>query len=125
MSFATVVNCMDGRIQIPVNSFLKSKLNVNYIDTITEPGPNKILSENKDKNIINSILKRIEISLNIHKSTNICIVGHADCAGNPTKKAIQLKQLKDSIDFIKKNVNKEIMVFGLWVDENLKVHELE
>jgi len=46
MRFCTVINCIDGRIQLPVIEYLKIRFNVEYVDTITEAGPNLILSEN-------------------------------------------------------------------------------
>ena len=81
--FATAINCMDGRVQMPVIEYMKSKYGIDYVDMITEPGPNKILSENKDKNSIDSIKRRVKISVEAHKSRLIAVVGHHDCAGNP------------------------------------------
>ena len=124
MKFATVINCMDGRVQIPVNEYLRTKLNVDYIDTITEAGPILILSENKDKGIIENIFKRISVSTELHKSKNIFIVGHYDCTGNPKDKQAQLNQLKKSISLISKNINEELSISGLWVDENFIVSEV-
>jgi hypothetical protein len=43
--FATALNCMDGRVQIPIIEFLKKKFKVDYVDMITEPGIDKILAE--------------------------------------------------------------------------------
>lgn len=40
--FATTINCMNGRVQIPVIDYMKSKYGVDYVDMVTEPGPNKI-----------------------------------------------------------------------------------
>ncbi len=37
-TFATAINCMDGRVQLPVIAYLKSKYVVDYVDAITEPG---------------------------------------------------------------------------------------
>ena len=54
-TFATAINCMDGRVQLPVTAFLKKKYGVDYVDVITEPGPNGILAANKDQSIIYSI----------------------------------------------------------------------
>jgi len=51
--FATAINCMDGRVQTPVIKWLKNEYKVNYIDMITEPGPNKILAESKENSIQN------------------------------------------------------------------------
>jgi len=35
-----------------------------FVDTITEPGPVKILAENKDTNYLESIKRRLDISIN-------------------------------------------------------------
>jgi hypothetical protein len=37
--FAAAINCMDGRAQLPVIEWLKRECGVDYVDTITEPGP--------------------------------------------------------------------------------------
>ena len=38
MCFCTAVNCMDGRVQLPVTSYLQERFNVEHVDSITEPG---------------------------------------------------------------------------------------
>jgi hypothetical protein len=114
--FATAINCMDGRTQIPVIKWLKKEYNIDYVDMITEPGPNKILAENTDKALVESIKRRVDISVNKHHSRIIAIIGHHDCAGNPTDKETQLHQINSAIKNIKKwGYNTEVV--GLWVDE--------
>ena len=49
---------------------------VDYVDMVTEPGLNKILSENRDRTIVESIKKRVEISVMKHNSKLIALVGH-------------------------------------------------
>ncbi|MEA1975457.1 MAG: carbonic anhydrase [Bacillota bacterium] len=122
-NFVTTVNCMDGRVQIPVNEYLTNKYKADYVDTITEAGPNKILAENINKTLVNSIKDRLEISINKHKSTTIAMVGHYDCGGNPAKKDEQILQIKESIELIKTWFN-NVEIIGLWVDHNWKVNEL-
>ena len=121
--FATAINCMDGRAQMPVIEHIKRKYGVNYVDMITEPGPNKILSENKDKNSIDSIKRRVAISVEVHKSGLIAIVGHHDCAGNPADKEGQRQHILSAITTAESwGVNAQII--GLWVDENWNVHQV-
>ena len=122
-SFAAVINCMDGRTQIPVIEYLKKKHGVDYIDMITEPGPNKILAENKDKTTIDSIKRRVDISVKKHGSKHIAIVGHHDCAGNPVDRVEQLTHILSAIITVKM-WHTNIEVVGLWVDENWKVTEV-
>jgi len=34
MSYCTVINCMDGRVQLPVIKYLKERFDVDYVDSI-------------------------------------------------------------------------------------------
>ena len=123
MTFCTVINCMDGRTQLPVNQHLKEKFKAEYVDTITEPGPNRILAEQTDQHKLESIFQRLEISIKKHHSVGLAIVGHHDCAGNPTTREEQEKHIRKSIDFLKGKYPK-IEVLGLWVDDTWQVHEV-
>jgi len=123
-SFATAINCMDGRTQIPIIDYMKKKYGVDYVDMITEPGPIRILAENKDETMINSIKRRVEVSMIKHGSKYIAIAGHYDCAGNPVDKERQIKQILDSIKTVRSWGFKG-EIFGLWVDENWRVHEVK
>ncbi len=123
MSFCTVVNCMDGRVQLPVLTFLKERFNVQFVDNVTEPGPVLILAERKNSSLLKSILKRIQISVERHGSNGIAVVAHHDCAGNPRSKQIQLDQLKEAISFLKTHF-KDIEIVGLWVNAKWQVEEI-
>jgi len=92
--FATAVNCMDGRAQLPVTKWMKREHNVDYVDTITEPGPVRILADATDAPALESIKRRLSISLKKHGSSRVAIVAHVDCAGNPVDKKTQLSQLR-------------------------------
>jgi len=121
--FATCINCIDGRTQEPVTTFLKRRLRVDFIDMITEPGPDKILAENKDRRLIASIKRRARISLEQHHSNTIVIVGHADCVGNPVNKAQHLHHIRKSIHAIR-CWGVEASIFGLWVTRCLQVEKI-
>jgi len=45
--FATAINCMDGRCQLPVIEWMKKRYGVEYVDMITEPGPDGVLAEGR------------------------------------------------------------------------------
>ncbi len=100
-TFATAINCMDGRVQNAVKNYLKQNYQVDWVDQITEPGPIKILAENTELAIIENIKKRVDVSVNHHGSKVIAIVGHYDCAGNPVGKEEQILQLKKSQELVK------------------------
>jgi len=118
--FAAAINCMDGRVQIPVIEYLKQQYRIDYVDMITEPGPERLLAEGKDKTCIQSIQKRLEISVARHNSSLVAIVGHHDCAGNPADKETKLEQIKTAIKAVM-SWNFQVEVIGLHIDENWQV----
>ncbi len=123
MSFCTTVNCMDGRIQLAVIHYLMDYFQVEYVDSITEPGPVLAFDEPVNAPLVKSILRRLDISIEKHNSVGLAIVAHYDCAGNPQSKEVQLDQLSRTIDYIKKHYP-DLKIVGLWVDEIWQVHKV-
>jgi hypothetical protein len=121
--FVTAINCMDGRVQLPVLEWMKKEYRADYVDMITEPGPNKILAGNKADQDVVSIRKRVDISVKKHSSKIIAITGHYDCAGNPVEKETQLLQISTSVKTIK-SWGFDVLVIGLWVDDHWTVHKI-
>lgn len=124
VKFAAAINCMDGRVQIPVIGWIKTKFAVDYVDVITEPAPNRVIAENKEKPIIDSIKRRVEISIGKHNSKIIVITAHHDCAGNPVDKDKQFDQILSSIKIIE-SWNFNVPVIGLWINENWEVERVK
>ena len=122
-TFATAINCMDGRVQLPTHEWLMNTLGVDCVDTITEPGPIKILAENKDPAGIESIKRRVDISVTKHGSRCIAVLGHYDCAGNPVDKPTQIEQIRKSLQTIA-SWGFPVKIIGLWIDENWRVNEI-
>jgi len=116
--FGTAINCMDGRTQLPVNEYLRGHYKLDYIDTVTEPGPVKILAENQAGTA--SIQNRVKISVEAHGSKLIAVVAHHDCAGNPVPNELQLEQLELALKTVH-SWNYEVQCIALWVDENWQV----
>lgn len=121
--FGTVFNCMDGRTQIQVNQFLREKYGLDYVDTITEPGVDGILSGDSG-GLIDYLKEKAGISINKHGSGIIAIVGHHDCAGNPVDKTTHIEQVKTSIDKVT-SWGFPADVIGIWVNENWEVEVIE
>ena len=122
-TFAAAVNCMDGRVQEPVIQYLKNNFGVDYIDMITEPGPDKIIAEDSDKYKMNSIKQRLDISVNLHGSKFIVMVGHADCAGNPVEKDIHIAQTLQSSATLK-SWFPDVQVIPVWIGDDWIVQPL-
>jgi len=123
MTFCTAINCMDGRTQLPVNEYLARRFGVEFIDTITEPGPNLILAAGEIDRTVAGIIARVDISVARHGSKGIAVVGHHDCAGNPADESAQADHTRRAVDFLRRKYP-DVEVIGLWVDSNWVVHEL-
>jgi carbonic anhydrase len=123
MKFCTAVTCLDGRIQLPVIAYLQKRFNAEYVDLISEAAVNLVLSKQENSSLIESIMGKIRISVEVHGSVSIAIVGHYDCARNPTSREEQYQHTQDSINLIRKKYN-QLEIIGLWVDENWQVNEI-
>jgi carbonic anhydrase len=121
--FVTAINCMDGRVQLPIIEWMKKQYNAQYVDLITEPGPLKHMAE-KNNLIVDSIKQRVEVSVRKHGSRVVAIVGHYDCTGNPVDKTIQLQQLDSALQLLS-SWDLNISLLPLWVDEQWTVHDIE
>ena len=121
--FGAAINCMDGRVQLPVIEWLKMEYGLDFVDMITEPGPDKIMSSG-DESGIESIKTRTLISVEKHGSNVVAIVGHYDCAGNPVSKREHEEQVRESMRIVK-SWNLPVNVIGLWVNENWQVEALD
>ena len=124
MTFCTAINCMDGRTQLPVIHFLQTRFAAEYVDLITEPGPNALLADDPYGATARSIENRLRISVKKHHSVGIAIVGHHDCAGNPADQIQQKKQTLAAVRFLRRRYT-TVPVIGLWIDQTWTVSELE
>ena len=118
--FATAINCMDGRVQKSIAEYMQKRFNVDYVDMITEPGPNKILAEGDESDIIESLKKKVGISVKKHNSRIIAVTGHYDCAGNPENEDAQKEHLRKAVNVIDSWGFPVKKIIALWLDENFE-----
>ncbi len=90
---------------------------------ITEPGPERLLAEGKEQITIDSIRRKLEISVTRHNSSLAAIVGHHGCAGNPADKETQLEQILIAVKTVE-SWNLQVEVVGLWAYDSWKVHDV-
>jgi len=123
MSFCTAINCIDGRVQIPVINHLTGRFGVLYVDMVTETGPVARLSGSPGSSASASIFKRVDISVRAHGSRALAIVAHHDCAANIIPDEQQQSQLRTCVRYLARRYPK-MTLLGLWVDANWKVEEV-
>jgi hypothetical protein len=122
-NFGTAINCMDGRVQLPVINWMKEQFHLDYVDMITEPGPDKIMASGEGQ-LLDSIKSRVQISSKAHGSRIIVMAGHDDCAGNPVEKEQHLAQIRQSIQTIRSwNLQFE-KIIGVWINKDWKIEIL-
>ena len=122
-TFATAINCMDGRVQLPVIEYVKSQYAVDYVDMITMPGPNRVLAEGNDTSELEAVRKRLSISVDLHGSKVIAVAGHHDCAGNPTEHEQQTEHTLAAVELIR-SWYPDLEVIGLWINESWAVERI-
>jgi len=118
--FATSVSCIDGRIQTPLAKWIKENYSVDYVDTITEPGVDKTITENS---VFESIKTKVSISINAHKSELVVLSGHYDCAANQVSNEKHIELIKKGIEVIS-SWNFGVKVIGVWVDDSWNVNTI-
>ena len=96
--FVTAICCIDGRIQEPVKDWLIATYKADFVDTITEPGVEKVLAD--DLSYGEFIKEKVMISVNFHQSKVIAVVGHYDCAANPVGRDVHIAQIKKAIGYM-------------------------
>ncbi len=116
----TCLNCMDGRVQLPVLTWIKSNYQVDFVDVITEAGIDGVLAKQDD---IGEILRSIAVSVNVNKSTGLFVVGHHDCRGNPVEVETHHFQIKEAVRRLKRYWPQQD-VCGLWVNSTWNVELL-
>jgi len=120
--YATAINCIDGRTQLPVIEWIRERCVVDYVDMINEAGVDRVVAEGVNKLLVKSIRRKVRISVDRHRSKLIAIVGHHDCVGNKADKSVHIAQIRAAISVIE-SWRYGVRVIGLWVDERWIVHE--
>lgn len=121
-TFATSISCIDGRIQGPISDWIKTNYGTDYVDTITEPGLDKRISEFPE--IADELRKKAVISIRAHKSRLVVVSGHAKCAGNPVTDEEHKIHITKGVQVVKA-WDLGVDVVGVWVDQNWQVNPVD
>ena len=114
---ATCLNCMDGRVQLPVLQWIKEQYKIDFVDVITEAGMDGILANER---YIGEIIRSVNVSIKLNKSNRLFIVGHYDCRGNPVDAKVHRQEIKESVKRLSTYWPK-LAIVGLWVNNHWQV----
>lgn len=118
-TFATAINCIDGRVQAPVTDWLRARYGVDYVDMVTVAGPDAALLHLGAAEI--ALLRDgVAISVNAHHSHVVAVAGHYDCAANATSQAEHWEGIARAVDVVA-GWGLPAEVIGLWVNSQWHV----
>jgi carbonic anhydrase len=124
-SFFTSVGCMDGRVQAPIANYGQKKYGVLYPDTITEAGLVGLLANNPSVELLDSIKKKVLISVEKHHAKGIIVHGHQHCVGNPIEDELHKEQTITAASVVRNFVIEDIEVKPVFVNKTENGWEVE
>jgi len=119
-SFVTAVLCIDGRFRRCLVDWLLTHFGTDYVDLITEPGPDSLLAENPAGSRAVGVRSRLTVSHTAHQPTAIAIAGHDDCAGNPVGPDVHWEQERRAATVLR-GWYPELPILALHVDSESAV----
>jgi carbonic anhydrase-like protein len=122
LRFALAITCLDGRVQRPVVDYMRRTYGVDYVDLITEPGPEWALTDPTRAGIQAAIQRNARFSVEGHDAELIAVTAHDDCLGNDADPGKRLAQLRAAQQVVT-GWNLGVDVIGLWVHMDGKVEE--
>lgn len=115
-TFFTSIGCMDGRSECAVAKWGREKFGVKFADAITEAGLVGLLAkDNISQYLLDSLKKKVLISIEKHHSKNVVVSGHEDCAGNPVDDIMHKKDVLKAAQIIKELIRKDIQIIPVFV----------
>jgi len=116
-SFATCLDCADGRTKEPVLAWARKNIGVRWIDLLTRVGMDGSLLLDLHPVIMKDLRTQLGILLEKHHSKHVLIVGHCECAGNPVSEEEHRTCIKRAVDLVCSwNLPEGIEVVGLLVN---------
>jgi hypothetical protein len=121
--FGTVVNCIDGRAQEPATRWLREYFGLDFVDVVTEPGPDKLLAEGWPSEVA-SVRDKVALSIRAHGSRLVALCGHHGCAGNPVTPEAHREQIAQGVRALR-SWSLGADVIGLWINEHWQIEVVE
>jgi len=121
-TFATAINCIDGRAQRPVSDWLKIYAHADYVDVVTMPGPDKVLSSGVSPQS-EIIREHVDVSVNAHNSAVVAVAGHHECAAFPVLRDEHLVAIRQAVTVVA-SWGYAVRVVGLYVNAQWLVEQV-
>jgi hypothetical protein len=122
-TFAAAVTCIDGRTHEPVTAWMRERFGVEYVDLLTQPGPDLALCCAAEETLVH-LRDSLAVSADAHRSAVLVIAGHADCAANPVSEAQHRSHVRRATSRALAWAPPGMRVVGVWVDAEGLVEEV-
>lgn len=121
-TFATAINCIDGRTQQPVSDWIKEHYPVQFVDMVTEPGADGALASG-EAGLRERLKAKVQISVDAHHSRLVVVAGHHECAANPVSREEHYTHIRNAARRIAM-WGFPVAVVGLWVGPDWKAEAI-
>jgi carbonic anhydrase len=115
--FGAVITCMDGRIQTRTIDQVMTRLGVRFVDNITSTGAVQHLDGSVSATG-EGLLRSLAVSIEAHGTTQVALVAHTQCAGNPVPDSKQKDQLRNAVVLVSERFP-DIEVTALFFDPKI------
>ena len=123
LTFGTLITCIDGRVQRPTILWMRERYDLDYVDVVSEPGPDKLMAEGSP-NEVAPVFYKAGFSIKAHASRIVALCGHYDCAGNPATVEKHHEQIRNGVRVLREQ-SLGADVVGLWLNERWEVEVIE
>lgn len=116
--FVAAIDCMDGRSGYAVRRYVEGRFGFHFIDRCTEPGMDEFSCQATEEQWEHMRYKVVDISVGMHGSRKVLVVGHEECAGNPVSKEEHIECVERAMERIAKwdfGVSEPVHLIGLYV----------
>ena len=112
------LNCIDGRVQLPVIEWITRHSGAENVDMITEPGMDGLLADKQSD--IASIVSKVKLSIDLNHADAIYLAGHHNCGGNAVSDSDHRCDICAGVERIQPFFPGH-KVYGLWVNDHWQV----
>ncbi len=123
LTFGTLITCIDGRVQRPTILWMRYRFALDYVDVISEPGPDKLMADGWPSDVV-PVRNKVSFSINAHRSRIVALCGHYDCAGNPATAEEHREQIRRGVALLR-SWDLGAQITGLWLNEDWEIEIVE
>lgn len=116
------MSCIDGRVHLPLITWMRETLSVDFVDLVTHPGVDGFVVQEPE--LAARVLRpSIEISVQRHASPVLALVGHHECAANPGSADQHREHLLQGLRVLQ-TWNLGVKLIALWVNADWQIDVL-